>query len=330
MSSQKEPLVVLVTGAAGNIGYHVIFSICRGSMLGKDQPIELRLLEITPCMGSLGGVVMEIEDCAFSLVTKVVATDDYETAFTGIDIALLIGSRPRGKGMLRADLIKANAKIFEGQGAALDKYAKKSVKVLVVGNPANTNALIASHYAPSIPKTQFTALTRLDQNRATFQIANKLDQPVSSIKKVAIWGNHSKTQFPDCSNVVVADEKGKETKPTWDEKWVEEEFIPTVQQRGKAIIDARGLSSAASAANAIMMHVKDWVLGTPDGTWSSMGIMSDGKTYDIPAGLIFSFPCICSKGVITPVTGLTISKNAAARIKTTTEELVSEKKVVIS
>jgi len=325
---KKEPIVVLVTGAAGNIGYHVVFAIARGSMLGKDQPIELRLLEITPCLGSLKGVVMEIEDCAFKLVTKVVATDDYETAFKGIDIALLIGSRPRGKGMVRADLIKINAPIFKGQGIALEQYAKKSVKVLVVGNPANTNALIASHHAPSIPKSQFTSMTRLDQNRAKYQLAHKLNQPITAIKKVAIWGNHSKSQFPDSSNVVVVTQ-GNETTPTLDANWVEEKFIPTVQQRGAAIIAARKLSSAASAANAILMHVKDWVLGTPEGDWSSMGIMTDGKTYDIPEGLIFSFPCICRGGVITPVQGLTINEKAAARIKITLEELQSEKSVVL-
>lgn len=296
-------------------------------MLGKDHPIELRLLEITPCLGALKGVAMEIEDCAFKNVMKVVATDDYETAFTGIDIALLIGSRPRGPGMLRGDLIKANAKIFEGQGKALDKFAKKSVKVLVVGNPANTNALITSHYAPSLPKTAFTCLTRLDQNRAKFQLARKLDQPISAIKKVAIWGNHSKSQFPDSNHVVVVD-GGKESSPELDQKWVEEEFIPTVQKRGAAIIAARKLSSAASAANAIMMHVKDWVLGTPKGDWSSMGILTDGKAYGIPEGLVFSFPCVCQNGSFAPVTGLSISKSSAARIKTTLEELQQEKAII--
>jgi len=327
--TKQEPTVVLITGAAGNIGYHVIFSICRGSMLGKDRPLELRLLEITPCMSSLQGVVMEIEDCAFPLVTKVVATDDYETAFTGIDIALLIGSRPRSAGMERGDLIKANAKIFEGQGAALDKYSKKSVKVLVVGNPANTNALIASHYAPSIPKSSFTALTRLDQNRAKYQLAHKLGLPVSTIRKVAIWGNHSSTQVPDNRHVVYIDGSGKECTPILDEKWVENEFIPCVQKRGAAIIAARKLSSAASAANAIMNHVKDWVLGTPEGDWSSMGILTNGKFYNIPEGLVFSLPCVCKNGAITPVSKLSFDSKTLARIKVTTDELLKEKSLVI-
>merc|ERR1712038_1726614 len=239
-----------------------------------------------------------------------------------------VGSRPRGPGMLRKDLLKANASIFKGQGAALDKYAKKSVKVLVVGNPANTNALIACHNAPSLPKTAFTALTRLDQNRAKTQLAKKLRKKVSTIKKVAIWGNHSSTQYPDCNHVVI-DDGGKKGTANFDAKWVEEEFIPTVQQRGKAVIAARKKSSAASAANAIVEHVRDWVLGTPEGDWSSMGIMSDGKTYNIPAGLIFSYPCICKNGVINPVVGISMTKKSAERIKTTVEELQSEKSVVI-
>jgi len=327
-TKSQKPVVVLITGAAGNIGYHVTFAIARGSMLGKNQPLELRLLEIPPCMTSLNGVVMELEDCAFKLVTKIVATSDYEEAFKGIDIALLVGSRPRGPGMKRGDLIQANAKIFEGQGKALDKWAKKSVKVLVVGNPANTNALITSHNAPSLPKTAFTCLTRLDQNRAKYQLSAKLKEPISAVKKVAIWGNHSSTQVPDCSHSVVI-RGGKETSPDLDEKWVDETFIPTVQTRGKAIIAARKLSSAASAANAIIMHVKDWVLGTPKGDWSSMGIMTDGKTYGIPAGLMFSFPCICKNGVVTPVLGLSISKKTKARIVKTTEELQHEKSLVI-
>jgi len=238
---------------------------------------------------------------------------------------LLVGSRPRGPGMLRSDLIAANAPIFKGQGEALNKYAKKSVKVLVVGNPANTNALITSNFAPSLPKTAFTALTRLDQNRAKFQLAKKLGKPVSSIKKVAIWGNHSSTQYPDCNHAVDGGNKC-----VFDVKWVEEEFIPTIQQRGKAVIAARKKSSAASAANAIIEHVRDWILGTPEGDWSSMGIMSDGKTYNIPEGLIFSFPCICKNGVFHPVEGLSLSKSAAARFKTTLEELQKEKSQVIS
>jgi len=327
---ERKPTVILVTGAAGNIGYHVVFAIARGSMLGRNRPIELRLLEITPCMGSLGGVVMELEDCALPLVTKIVATDDYETAFTGIDIALLIGSRPRGAGMERSDLIKANARIFQGQGEALDKFAKKTVKVLVVGNPANTNALIASHFAPSIPKTSFTCLTRLDQNRAKFQIANKLGVPVSTVKKVAIWGNHSSTQVPDCNQVAIIGDDGKETIPMFDTHWIDSEFIPTVQKRGAAIIAARKLSSAASAANAILLHVRDWVLGTPHGDWSSMGLITDGKIYNIPEGIVFSFPCICKNGIATPVSGITLSEKTTARINTTVGELQHEKSIVSS
>lgn len=256
------------------------------------------------------------------------ATDDYKTAFDGIDIALLIGSRPRGPGMLRADLLKANSKIFEGQGKALQKWAKESVKVLVVGNPANTNALICASNAPRIPKTSFTCLTRLDQNRAKHQLAKQLDVPVYAIRKVAIWGNHSKTQYPDCTHVEVEDGNGDFSTPDLDEKWIAEEFIPTVQQRGAAIIAARKLSSAASAANAILNHVHDWVLGTPEGDWSSMGILSDGTMYDIPEGLVCSLPCICRDGEIHPVQGLTLDKTSKERIAITVKELQQEKATV--
>merc|ERR1712080_490509 len=230
-------------------------------------------------------------------------------------------------GMERNDLLLANAKIFEGQGAALDKFAKKSVKVLVVGNPANTNCLIASHFAPSLPKTSFSCLTRLDQNRAKFQVANKVDRAVSTVKKVAVWGNHSSTQVPDCNQTVV-DENGKEIPTRFDVQWVEDEFIPTVQKRGAAIIAARGLSSAASAANAILHHVRDWVLGTPEGDWSSMGLITDGKTYNIPEGIVFSFPCVCKGGVATPVSGIKFNKKIAARIVETIAELQDEKALV--
>jgi len=322
---KRKTIVVLVSGAAGDIGYQLIFAIARGDMLGEDVAIELRLLEITSSMNALNGVQMEIEDCAFPLVKKVVATDNYRIAFKGIDLALLVGSVLLAPDMKRNDFLEVNAKFFQGQGEALDKYAKKGVKVLVAGDPSNANTLIVSHHAPSLPKTAFTCLTRLDQNRAKFQLAKHLRVRMSLIKKVAIWGNHSATLYPDSNHLVVINDEEEETIPDLDKKWVNYEFIPNVQRRDKKLITARKKSSAASVANAILEHIHDWLLGTPEGDWSNMGIISDGLLYNIPEGIVFSFPCICMDGAYFPVGELSINEDSTARLMTTLEELQHEK-----
>jgi len=319
----KEPVRVAVTGAAGQISYSLLFRIAAGQMLGTDQPIILQLLEIPPAMGALGGVVMELDDCAFPLVQGIVATDNPDIAFKDVDYALLVGSRPRGPGMERKDLLEANAAIFSVQGKSLNDHAKKSVKVLVVGNPANTNSLIAQRNAPDLDPRQFTAMTRLDHNRALTQIAQKTGKHVTDVKGLAIWGNHSATQYPDLHHAKVA---GQDALSLVDQAWIEADFIPTVQQRGAAIIKARGLSSAASAANAAIEHVRDWALGT-QGETVSMGVYSDGS-YGITKGLIYSFPCTCENGDWAIVQGLSINGFSQEKMSATETELVEERDAV--
>lgn len=324
-----KPVKVVVTGAAGNIAYSILFGIGRGKLLGEDTPIDLRLLDIPPMEGKVKGVMMEIDDCAFPLINSMVGTSDYETAFKDAEICLLIGARPRGPGMVRADLLKANAKIFEGQGKAIEKYADRNVKVLVVGNPANTNALITMTNAPSIPRCNFTALTRLDQNRAMSQLATKGKIRAKQVKNVIIWGNHSKTQYPDVHHAFIEDfpSAGLSTsvRAALPEDWLNGDFIKTVQQRGKAIIDARGMSSAASAANAALDHVRNWMLGTPAGQWVNMAVPSDGS-YGIAEGIIYSYPCTCSNGNYTIVQGLPINDFSREKMKITEAELRDERK----
>jgi malate dehydrogenase len=297
------PVRVAVTGAAGQIGYSLLFRIASGAMLGPDTPVILQLLEITPALGALEGVKMELDDCAFGPLVDVVCTDKADVAFGDADIALLVGAMPRKDGMERSDLLNANGGIFKPQGQAIGANAKKDVKVLVVGNPANTNALIAMNNAKGIDPRQFTAMTRLDHNRAVTQIAQKLGRPVTSVKKMTIWGNHSTTQYPDLFHCEV-DGKNAASLVN-DQKWLDETYIPTVAKRGAAIIKARGLSSAASAANAAIDHIHSWVKGTPEGDWVSMAIPSDGS-YGVPEGLISSFPCVCKNGKYEIVQGLEI------------------------
>ncbi len=320
----KPAVRVAVTGAAGQISYSLLFRIASGHMLGNDQPVILQLLEITPALEALKGVIMELEDCAFPLLAGVIGTDDAEVAFKDIDYALLVGARPRGPGMERKDLLEANAAIFSTQGKALNKVAKRSVKVLVVGNPANTNALIAQRNAPDLAPTQFTAMTRLDHNRAKAQLAQKTGKHVNDVKKVTIWGNHSSTQYPDISQATV---DGKAAKDLVDESWYKNTFIPDVQQRGAAIIKARGLSSAASAANAAIEHVRDWVAGSPEGDTLSMGIYSDGS-YGIQKGLIYSFPVTCKNGQYEIVQGLPVDDFSREKMKATETELAEERDAV--
>jgi len=317
--SEKAPLRVVITGAAGQIAYSLIYQVASGYVFGPDQPLALHLLDIAPMMGVLNGVVMEIQDCAMPLVRETIATDDPNVAFKDIDAAFLVGAMPRKEGMERKDLLAANVKIFKVQGEALDKFAKKSVKVLVVGNPANTNALICSHYAPSIPKENFSAMTRLDQNRAAAQLANKLGQPISAIKKVTIWGNHSSTQFPDAGQATC---NGQAVK--LDQAWLETEFVPTVQKRGAAVIAARKLSSAMSAAKAASDHMKSWFGSTPADDWVSMGVFSDGS-YDTPKGVMFSFPITMKDGKWTIVQGLQMSDFAKEKLALTGKELCEER-----
>lgn len=317
--SEKSPLRVVITGAAGQIAYSLIYQVASGYVFGEDQPLILHLLDIAPMMGVLNGVVMEIHDCAMTLVQDVVATDDPNVAFKDIDAAFLVGAMPRKEGMERKDLLAANVKIFKVQGEALDKFAKKSVKVLVVGNPANTNALICSHYAPSIPKENFSAMTRLDQNRAAAQLAAKLGQPISAIKKVTIWGNHSSTQFPDASQATC---NGSQV--SVDQSWLETEFVPTVQKRGAAVIAARKLSSAMSAAKAASDHMKSWFSSTPADDWVSMGVFSDGS-YDTPVGVMFSFPINIKDGKWSIVQGLQLSDFAKGKLQLTGKELCEER-----
>jgi len=326
----KKPVKVVVTGAAGQICYSVLFMIGQGAMLGPDQPIEIRLLDIPQAEKQLKGVEMEILDCAFPLFTKVVATTDYKTAFQDVEIALLIGARPRGPGMERKDLLTANAAIFSGQGKALNDFANPNVKVLVVGNPANTNALIAMQNAPKIPRENFTAMTRLDQNRASSQIATRLGVPVTKVKNVIIWGNHSATQYPDVNHAFIANHpRDGNNEPVvtavGDEAWIRGEFTKTVQQRGAAIIKARGLSSAASAANAAVDHIRSWVLGTPKGEVVSMGVISDGS-YGAPKDVIYSFPCECSGGKWKIVQGLKVDEYSREKMRLTGQELLEERR----
>ncbi|HEY2332470.1 MAG TPA: malate dehydrogenase [Acidimicrobiales bacterium] len=321
----KDPVRVAVTGAAGQIGYSLLFRIASGAMLGPDQPIQLRLLEITPALGALGGVVMELDDGAYPLLESVVATDSADEAFDGVNFALLVGSRPRTAGMERADLLGANGAIFTVQGKALSDHAADDVKILVVGNPANTNCLIAQRNAPGIDPRRFTAMTRLDHNRAKAQVARKAGVPVADVTKMTIWGNHSATQYPDVFHAEVG---GKNAAATIDDQaWVESDFIPTVQQRGAAIIAARGSSSAASAASAAIDHVRDWALGSPAGDWVSMAVYSDGS-YDVPEGLITSFPITTSGGDWSIVPGLDIDAFSRSRIDASNAELAEERDAV--
>ncbi|NDD75676.1 MAG: malate dehydrogenase, partial [Gammaproteobacteria bacterium] len=300
----KKPLNVAITGAAGQIGYALAFRVASGAMLGPDQPVNLHLLEITPALPTLQGVVMELNDCAFPTLNKVVATDDAKVAFKDCHAALLVGARPRGPGMERKDLLLANAQIFSAQGKALDAVAARDVRVLVVGNPANTNALIAMKNAPSLKPQSFTAMTRLDHNRALSQLAEKTGTHVNDIQKMIIWGNHSATQYPDINHCLV---QGKPARSLVDAVWIEKEFIPVVQQRGAAIIKARGASSAASAGSAAIDHVRDWFRGSANGDWVSMGIPSDGS-YGIPEGVIYSYPVVCRNGHYEIVQGLAIDE----------------------
>ena len=322
----QAPVKVAVTGAAGQIGYSLLFRIASGELLGPDQPVELRLLEITPALKALEGVVMELDDCAFPLLSKVVIGDDANKVFDGANLAVLVGARPRSAGMARGDLLSANGAIFTAQGKALNAVAADDIKILVTGNPANTNALIAQSNAPDIPAERFNALTRLDHNRAISQVAAKLGVPVTEVKKLTIWGNHSATQYPDLFNATVAGKNAAEA--VNDEAWIENDFIPTVAKRGAAIIAARGSSSAASAANATIEHMHDWVLGTPEGDWVSMAVPSDGS-YGVPEGVISSFPCtVSADGVYSIVQGLSINDFSRAKIDASVAELVDEKKAV--
>lgn len=319
----KAPVRVAVTGAAGQIGYSLLFRIASGAMLGPDQKVILQLLEIPDpkAQKALGGVIMELEDCAFPLLADVVATDDPKTAFRDADVALLVGARPRGPGMERKDLLEANGAIFTVQGRALNEAASRDVKVLVVGNPANTNALIAMKSAPDLAPGNFTAMMRLDHNRAVAQVAKRVGAAVEGVKKVAIWGNHSATQVPDIANVELT---GAANPGALNDKtWRDEVFIPTVQKRGAAIIDARGLSSAASAANAAIDHIHDWVLGSAPGDYVSMGIPSDGS-YGIPEGVIFGYPVTCANGRYSIVQGLAWDDATKARVAATHNELLEE------
>ena len=320
----KTPVRVAVTGAAGQIGYSLLFRIADGDMLGPDQPVILHLLEITPALGALEGVVMELNDCAFPLLAGIVTTDDPNVAFKDADYALLVGSMPRKDGMERSDLLQANGGIFGPQGRALNDHASRDVKVLVVGNPANTNALIAQENAPDLPPEAFTAMVRLDHNRALSQLAEKTGSHSTDIKKMTIWGNHSSTQYPDIHEATV---KGASAIDAVDQDWYEGEFIPTVQQRGAAIIKARGASSAASAASAAIDHMRDWALGTPDGDWVSMAVPSDGS-YGVEPGVIFGYPCECKDGKYKIVQGLEINAFSQARIDATDAELREERAAV--
>ena len=312
-----SPVRVTVTGAAGQISYSLLFRIAAGEMLGPNQPVILQMLEITPALEALKGVAMELEDCAFPLLAGMVCTDDATVAFKDSDYALLVGARPRGPGMERKDLLEANAAIFSAQGKALNDNASKDIKVLVVGNPANTNSLIAQRNAPDINPRQFTAMTRLDHNRAMSQIANKTGSTINDVTHMTIWGNHSATQYPDLHETKV---NGQAAIDMVDQSWYKDDFIPTVQQRGAAIINARGASSAASAANAAIAHMRSWALGTAEGDWVSMGVYSDGS-YGIAEGLIYSFPCVCKDGDWEIVQGLEINdfsrgQNAGHRVRT--------------
>ncbi|XP_048357681.1 malate dehydrogenase, cytoplasmic [Sphaerodactylus townsendi] len=327
----SEPIRVLVTGAAGQIAYSLLYSIAKGDVFGKDQPLVLILLDITPMMAVLDGVVMELQDCALPLLREVIATDKEDVAFKNLDVAILVGSMPRKEGMERKDLLKANVKIFKSQGSALDKYAKKTVKVIVVGNPANTNCLTASKSAPSIPKENFSCLTRLDHNRAKSQIALKVGVRADDVKNCIIWGNHSSTQYPDVSHAKVK-VQGNEIgvyKAVKDDNWLKGDFIATVQQRGAAVIKARKLSSAMSAAKAICDHVRDIWFGTPEGEFVSMGVISDGNSYGIPEDLIYSFPVVIKNRSWKFVEGLPINDFSREKMDLTTKELMEEKETAV-
>ena len=317
----KPPVRVAVTGAAGQISYALLFRIASGDMLGHDQPVILQLLEIPPAMEALQGTVMEIEDAAFPLVQGIVASDEPEVAFGDADFAMLVGARPRGPGMERKDLLTENARIFSVQGAAINAVASRDIRVLVVGNPANTNALIAASNAPSLDRRQFTAMTRLDHNRAISQLAAQTGKPSTTITRMSIWGNHSATQYPDISHALIS---GSPAIELVDQAWVVDDFIPTVQQRGAAIIKARGASSAASAASAAVDHVRTWVQGTPENDWVSMAIPSDGS-YGISDGLIYSYPVICSGGHYEIVQTLEVDEFSQARMSETEQELLEER-----
>jgi malate dehydrogenase len=322
----KSPVKVAVTGAAGQICYSLLFRIASGSMLGPDQPVELRLLEITPALKALEGVVMELDDCAFPLLAGVQIGDDANQVFDGVNLACLVGARPRTKGMERGDLLEANGAIFKPQGRALNDHAADDVKVLITGNPANTNALIAMSNAPDIPRERFNALTRLDHNRAVAQLAAKTGSSVNDVRHLTIWGNHSATQYPDVFSATVA---GRPASELVDQAWLEGEFLPKVQQRGAAIIEARGASSAASAANATVDHMRDWVLGTPEDDWVSMSVPSDGS-YGVPEGIISSFPCTVTGGQYSIVQGLEVNEFSRGKIDASTAELVEEREAVRS
>ncbi|RXM29816.1 Malate dehydrogenase, cytoplasmic [Acipenser ruthenus] len=324
---QSDPIRVLVTGAAGQIAYSLLYNIAKGDVFGKDQPLVLVLLDITPMLPVLDGVLMELQDCALPLLREVIPTDKEEVAFKDLDAAILVGSMPRKEGMERKDLLKANVKIFKSQGSALDKYAKKTVKVLVVGNPANTNCLIASKSAPSIPKENFSCLTRLDHNRARSQVAIRVGVPADNVKDVIIWGNHSSTQYPDVHHAKVK-VQGKEIgayDAVKDDGWLKGDFISTVQQRGAAVIKARKLSSAMSAAKAISDHMRDIWFGTPEGEFISMGVISDGNSYGIPSDLIYSFPVVIKNKTWTIVDGLAINDFSRGKMDATAKELVEER-----
>ncbi|WP_066964573.1 malate dehydrogenase [Microbulbifer sp. Q7] len=320
----KAPVRVAVTGAAGQISYSLLFRIASGEMLGKDQPVILQLLEITPALEALKGVAMELEDCAFPLLAGIVQSDDATVAFKDAEYALLVGARPRGPGMERKDLLEANAAIFSAQGKALNDVAARNVKVLVVGNPANTNALIAQRNAPDLDPRNFTAMTRLDHNRALTQLANKTGSTVNDITHMTIWGNHSATQYPDLHQAKV---NGEDAMGKVEQEWYESDFIPTVQQRGAAIIKARGASSAASAANAAIDHMRDWALGSAEGDWTSMGVYSDGS-YGIQKGLIYSFPVVCKNGDWEIVQGVDINDFSREKMTATETELAEERDAV--
>ncbi len=316
----KKPARIAITGAAGQIGYQLIFRIAAGDLFGMQQPMILQLLEVTPALGALNGVVMELNDCAFPTVAGIVATDNPEVAFKDADYAILVGAKPRGPGMERKDLLLENARIFSAQGKAINKVARKNIKVLVVGNPANTNALITAANAPRISKQNITSMMRLDHNRAASQLAAKTGAAVNDVKRLVIWGNHSATQYPDIHQATI---KGKPAVKLVDENWVKNEFIPTLQQRGAAIIKARGASSAASAASAAIDHMRDWVMGSKN-QWVSMGVPSDGS-YGIQKGIIYGFPVVCAKGQYKIVKGLKPGPFSRQRMQATEAELLEER-----
>jgi malate dehydrogenase len=317
----KKPVTITITGAAGNIGYALAFRVASGQMLGADQPINLNLLEISPALGTVSGVVMELHDCAFATLNRISATDDAKIAFRDCDYAMLVGARPRGPGMERKDLLLENAKIFSAQGKAMNEVASRDVRVLVVGNPANTNSLIAQRNAPSLNPKNFTAMTRLDHNRGRAQVALKAGVAVADVRHIIIWGNHSGTQYPDLHHATIS---GKPALGVVGDQWFRENYIPTVQQRGAAVIKARGTSSAASAAAAAIDHIHDWALGSASGDWVSMAVPSDGS-YGIPAGVIYSFPVTCQNGQYSIVQGLPIDDFSRSRMQATYDELCEER-----